>query len=213
MRADGGTVKPDRELEEVLVRRMVSGEEVAFELFSDLYIPVMYRFVQRSLAGDPELTREIVQTTLSKVIQKIGTFRGDSALTTWLCSCCRNEIAGHFRKTGRRPREVDLESEPVAAEAARRGPAEDGPERSLLRKENAGLVHEALDRLPGHYGRALEWKYLEDLPVREIGRRLELSPKAAESLLTRARQAFRDVFKRLVPAPGSNPNPETAVKP
>lgn len=210
---DGRSEKPDRELEGVLLRRMISGEEVAFELFSELYIPVMYRFVQRSLAGDPELAREIVQTTLSKVIPKLDTFRGESALTTWLCSCCRNEIAAHFRRVGRRPREVDLESERVAAEAARREPAGDGPEGSLLRKEKAGLVHEALDRLPGHYGKALEWKYLENLPVREIGRRLELSPKAAESLLTRARQAFREVFARLVPAGGGALEPETAVKP
>ena len=49
MTVEHRTDKPDRELEQVLIRRMVSGEEVAFELFSDLYIPVMYRFVQRSL--------------------------------------------------------------------------------------------------------------------------------------------------------------------
>ncbi len=208
-----GAETPDRELEAVLVRRLVAGEEVAFELFSDLYIPVMYRFVQRSLAGDPELTREIVQTTLAKVIPKLATFRGDSALTTWLSSCCRNEIAAHFRRAGRRPREVNLGDEVVASEAARKKPAGDGPERSLLRREKAGLVHEALDRLPAHYGQALEWKYLENLPVREIGRRLELSPKAAESLLTRARGAFREVFSRLVPAAGNELNPETAVEP
>ena len=114
MTVDCGADPSGRELERVLVRRMVSGEEVAFELFSDLYIPVMYRFVQRSLAGDPELTREIVQTTLAKVLPKLATFRGDAALTTWLCSCCRNEIAAHFRRAKRRPREVDLDSRPVA---------------------------------------------------------------------------------------------------
>ena len=154
-----------------------------------------------------------MQTTLSKVIPKLDTFRGDAALTTWLCSCCRNEIAAHFRKLGRRPREVDLEIESVGAEAARVEPAGDGPERGLLRKEKAGLVHDALDQLPGHYGKALEWKYLEHLSVREIGRRLELSPKAAESLLTRARKAFREVFARLVPTGGTALNPETAVEP
>jgi RNA polymerase sigma factor (sigma-70 family) len=58
----------------------------------------------------------------------------------------------------------------------------------------AQRVHAVLDRLPPRYGRALEWKYLEELSVKEIARRLEVGPKAAESLLTRARLAFRDAM-------------------
>ena len=47
------------------------------------------------------------------------------------------------------------------------------------------------------------WKYLEELPVATIARRLELSEKAAESLLTRARGAFREAFTHLKPAGGA----------
>ena len=57
----------------------------------------------------------------------------------------------------------------------------------------------ALDRFPPHYGNALEWKYLDDVPVKEIAVRLGVSPKAAESLLTRARDSFREAFSALVP--------------
>ncbi len=59
----------------------------------------------------------------------------------------------------------------------------------------------ALDQLPSHYGSALEWKYLEELSVKEIASRLKLSPKAAESTLTRAREAFRDGFTALTRTP------------
>lgn len=69
-----------------------------------------------------------------------------------------------------------------------------GPEDALRHKEVTRLVHLTLDHLPPHYGRALEWKYLQGLPVHEIARRLETSPKAAESVLTRAREAFRKGF-------------------
>jgi DNA-directed RNA polymerase specialized sigma24 family protein len=51
-----------------------------------------------------------------------------------------------------------------------------------------------LDALPRRYGDALEWKYVLGLTVEEIAGRLGLGPKAAASLLTRARQAFRDGF-------------------
>ncbi len=58
------------------------------------------------------------------------------------------------------------------------------------------FMHMALDGLPEHYARALEWKYVERLPVAEIAARSGLHLKATESLLTRARQAFRASYER-----------------
>jgi RNA polymerase sigma-70 factor, ECF subfamily len=55
-------------------------------------------------------------------------------------------------------------------------------------------VQAILDRLPARYGDALEWKYVEGLSVMEIAERLGVGAKAAESLLTRARTAFRDAY-------------------
>jgi DNA-directed RNA polymerase specialized sigma24 family protein len=68
----------------------------------------------------------------------------------------------------------------------------------------------ALDHLSPHYGeegQALEWKYLDGLSVKEIAARLRLAPKAAESLLTRARRAFRDGFSTSE-LPVDGPGPE-----
>jgi RNA polymerase sigma-70 factor (ECF subfamily) len=55
----------------------------------------------------------------------------------------------------------------------------------------------ALDYLPTPYGDILEWKYLRDMSMGEIASRLGRSPKAVESLLTRAREAFRETFTLL----------------
>ena len=51
-----------------------------------------------------------------------------------------------------------------------------------------------LDHLPGSYGDVLEWKYLQEMSVAEIAARLGVGYKAAESILTRARVAFREGF-------------------
>ncbi len=180
------------------MRRMVAGDEAAFETFCDDYIPAVYRFARRRLGGDAELSREIVQSTVCKAIAGLRSFRGKAALTTWLCACCRNEIAAHFRRHSRPIREVELNNEEVESGGAAHHAPPDGPELHLLRKESAELVHEALDALPPHYGRALEWKYLEGVSVKEIAERLGLGPKAAESLLTRARKSFRVGYARLL---------------
>ena len=53
-------------------------------------------------------------------------------------------------------------------------------------------MHAVLDRLPGRYGDALEWKYVEGRSVEEISERLGIGQTAAQSLLARARVAFRE---------------------
>ena len=62
------------------------------------------------------------------------------------------------------------------------------------------IVQRVLDHLPPRYATVLEWKYVDELSVQEIASRLGLGLKAAESLLTRARRAFRDAFRATAPA-------------
>jgi RNA polymerase sigma-70 factor, ECF subfamily len=190
-----------------LVERMLTGDEAAFETFGATYPKALYRFALGRLRGDRERTREVVQTAVCKALSRLETYRGEASLLTWLCACCRNEILMHLRRLSTHPTLVQLteltEAEGAAAPAVgflSSGPANDAardPEAALLRREAADRVHVALDALPEHYSRALEWKYLERLPVAEIATRLDLKPKAAESLLTRARSAFRQGYESL----------------
>ena len=55
----------------------------------------------------------------------------------------------------------------------------------------------ALDRLPAHYGNALEWKYVYGFSVEEIAAKLGVGLDAAQSVLARAKRAFHDVYGTL----------------
>ena len=70
----------------------------------------------------------------------------------------------------------------------------------LERQDLSERVRVTLDLLPRPYGDVLTWKYIEGLSVVEIAERLGSTAKAAESLLTRARVAFRDGFHTLAGA-------------
>lgn len=196
-RSPGSAVHRDKEL----VERLLAGDQRAFEVLADDYIPALYRFALFRLNRDQDLAEEISQATLVKVMTKLSSFRGEATLMTWICACCRMEIAAHFRRQGRRPREVELPDEGTLTDAPLHGSSLEGPDRFVFRRESMELVHAALDQLPPHYGRVLEWKYLEDIPVKEIARRLSTTAKAAESMLTRARDAFRDVYARQLNGP------------
>jgi RNA polymerase sigma-70 factor (ECF subfamily) len=185
----------DRRQELALVERIVAGDDRAFEVFADCYLPPLLAFARRRLPNHPELARDVAQTTICAVIEHLGSFRGESSLRTWICACCRNEIAAHFRRAGRRPQEVALEVEPEWEE-----PSPD-PESGLLLSERGELVHEALERMPPLQARAVEWRYAEGMGVGEIASRLDTTYKSAESLLSRGRAAFRAAYRRLADSP------------
>jgi RNA polymerase sigma-70 factor (ECF subfamily) len=172
------------------------GDEEAFDMFVDEYYPRLYRFAHPRVGSDPEVAQDVVQGTFEKVIQKLDYYRGEAALFSWLCSFCRYEIAALWRRKGKSAPEVELveDSPDVRAALDTLATGEDGPDDLLQRRELSRLVRVVLDHLPIRYGNALEWKYIHGLSVREVAARLDVSPKAAESLLTRARQAFRDGF-------------------
>ncbi len=66
------------------------------------------------------------------------------------------------------------------------------------------LTGAALTSLPCRWEQVLRWKYCQDLSVAEIAGQLGSSEKAVESILSRARAAFRQVYARLVNAGQAN---------
>jgi RNA polymerase sigma-70 factor, ECF subfamily len=196
-----------------LARRLGLAEEPAFDQFFSQYFARLYRFARVRLGGDDDAAEDVAQATLIKALAKVHTYRGEAPLFTWLCTLCRHEISQWLERTGRPAAPVgDDSAETRAALEAITQLSGDDPQQEYERRELARLVHATLDHLPGRYGDALAWKYIEGLPVDEIGRRLGLGYKAAESLLTRARQAFREGFastsqqrrRSPVPIPGSS---------
>lgn len=183
-----------------LVRRMLGGDESAFEGFFDAYSARLYRFAVTRVGHDDDAAEDVVQRTLAKALTKLGTYRGEAALFTWLCTFCRHEISAFHAGRRRLAPETPLVEESLEVRAALESvaaQASDGPEERYRQREVARLVRVTLDALPESYADALEWKYVQGWSVNEIADKLRVGPKAAESLLTRARQAFRDAFGTL----------------
>lgn len=180
-----------------LARRMLHGEQAAFEDFFSRYFPGIFRFARARTAGDTE-AEDIAQATLVKAIDKLSGYRGEASLFSWLCTFCRREIWARGQAAWKVPEPLGLvEDLPEVWAELSSALEHETPESETLRRDLARWVRVTLDHLPPRYGQALEWKYLEELSVKEIAARLELAPKAAESLLTRARAAFRDHFLAL----------------
>jgi RNA polymerase sigma-70 factor (ECF subfamily) len=178
-----------------LVAAMLGGDERAFTTFFETYFPRVYRFALPRVNRNPDVAKDVVQVTLVKAMRALGTWRGDATLFTWLCQICRRQIADHVRSERRHSSKVvliDDSDEVRAALESIEAPVTDNPLHGADRAELGRLVHTVLDRLPGRYGEALEWKYVEGRSVEEIGERLGIGQTAAQSLLARARISFRE---------------------
>lgn len=182
-----------------LIRRVLAGDEQAFESFFNAYFARLYRFALPRLNGDAEATQEVVLATLTKAMRNLSNFRGESGLFTWICQICRHEVVDRIRADRRASHVVLIDDQPElrAAIESLEAPAEYDLVRSHGRAEVGRLVRSVLDRLPSSYGDALEWKYIEGQSVEVIGERLGIGTTAAQSLLARARAAFREALERV----------------
>lgn len=183
-----------------LVKQLLANDERAFDRFFSENFARLYRFAMTRLPNDPDGTREVVQLAMTKAIRKLHTYRGESALFTWLCAITRNEMSDWLAKQGRYREHIILTEDYPEIQAAVdsfQAPASDDPAREYQRSELVRLIQVALDRLPPKYGNVLEWKYIEGYSVAEIAGKLNLGNEATQSLIARAKRAFSDVYGSL----------------
>jgi RNA polymerase sigma-70 factor (ECF subfamily) len=90
---------------ENLVARAAAGDVGAFEKLYREHIGRVYAICLR-MCGDPSLAEELAQETFVRVWQKLGSFRGASAFSTWLHRVTVNVVLGDRRSTGRREARV-----------------------------------------------------------------------------------------------------------
>ncbi len=187
----------DREEDRRRVRALLAGDASAFDAFFNEYFPRLYRFVLPRVEYAIADAQDLCQETLVRALRRLATYRGEAALFSWICQIASNELSDYWRRRRRDgTRLVFAEDDPnvQAILATLQADKSDTPEAQRYNTEIPRLVQATLDNLPGRFGDALEWKYLDGLAVVDIAHRLGISTAAAQSVLQRARAAFREAF-------------------
>lgn len=170
----GDRVERERELR----RAALAGEEFAWRTLYDDAFAGLYAYVLWRCGGLRDRADEAVQETWLTAVRRLRAFDpAAGSFAAWLRGIAANVLRNQFRREQRRMK--PLESEPLAAEESR---------------EQAERIAAALGELPPHYEAVLRMKYLEGRSVADISEERDESPKAVESLLTRAREAFRQAY-------------------
>jgi RNA polymerase sigma-70 factor (ECF subfamily) len=148
---------------------------------------------------DQDEVRNLTQETFLQAIQNIESFRGESKISTWLCSIAINLARAHIRRSRRYDvmAEEDLEGLFPTFGLFGQGREEYhewNPERFTEQAERVRLIREALDRLPEDYKTVIVLRDLEELSTQEVAQLLDTSEGAVRVRLHRARMALRKLL-------------------
>jgi len=179
-----------------VVSRMRLGDQRAFNEFFETYAPRLNSFAVRRSSLDPVAIEDVVQMTMINAMRNLGSYRGGAALFTWLCTICRNQITDACRSAARHRNLQsfdDLSDERPLASVVELTDFHDPLDDCEMDSIRAA-VRRVVNGLPAHYARILELRFGDELQGHEIAKTLQMSEDAAESLLARARQAFRTAW-------------------
>jgi RNA polymerase sigma-70 factor (ECF subfamily) len=164
-----------------LHRAVLHGDELAWRSLYDASFADLDAYVLWRCGGLRDRADDIVQETWLIAVRRIGDFDPERGLfLAWLRGIAANVLRNHFRRRTEQPLVGDDHPAPGDAE--------------LERREQAEQIARALIGLPERYEKVLRAKYLDRLTVEEIAARTDETPKAIESLLSRARAAFRAAY-------------------
>jgi RNA polymerase sigma-70 factor (ECF subfamily) len=161
---------------------MLDGDEQAFRTLYRRHTPRLYQFALRVLAGREQDAEDVVQETWIRATEKLGQFRWESNLGTWLTGIALNLCRMLFRRQDEKWLEIREDLEPLIHEP----------------QEHERIdLEDALTRLPSGYRTVLLLHDVEGFTHQQIGNQLEVSVNTSKSQLFHARRALRRMLTPL----------------
>lgn len=160
--------------------RALLDNEIAFETWYHNAMPRVYAYLYSRCGADAALAEELTQLAFVEAVRHPDGWSGRADLVTWVISIGRHKLADDFRRRGREERRQ--------AHLVERAALADG---SATLSPHDLDIEIALEALAPDQRLALTLRAADGLSIRAIARVIGRSEDATESLVRRARAAFR----------------------
>jgi RNA polymerase sigma-70 factor, ECF subfamily len=172
-----------------ILKKLKNNDRDAWEKFYNSNVNGIYRYVMSRCNNDKAPVEDITQQVFLAAVDKINFFSGaDEKLPSWLFGIARIEVLRHFQHN-----KVFVHSTDNLDEL----PSENAEANIYAEIEEESIVDQVLNNLSDGHSEVLVYKYCDQLSVKEISTKTGCSNKAIESLLTRAREAFKKYYKQM----------------
>ena len=173
-----------------LVRKILAGNSQAVIDFYNSYSPKIFRYLKKELPREED-AQEITNDVFFDAIDSLSLLKSEENILAWLYKIAKNKRADYYRK--KRIKGILLSHIPfleiVSAEIHQ-------PEFQFEKDRIRDKIEESMHSLSEEYQNILRLHYEEKIPVKDIAILFDMSFKATESLLYRARQSFKKAYER-----------------
>lgn len=171
-----------------LVKKILNGDESAVIEFYQTYSKDLLRYLRKRVPA--EEAAEILNDVFLEAIDGMLMLKKDANLKAWLYKIAYNKTIDYYRKS--KVKSILISQIPffeiVDSEVHQ-------PEFQMEKAKLKERIEKALRSISEKYRRILELHYLDHIPIKEIALVFNLTPKATESLLYRARQSFIKAYE------------------
>jgi RNA polymerase sigma-70 factor (ECF subfamily) len=183
--------------DELLVERMRQGDDKAFEQVVNLYWDRIYSRVFQ-LLKNPQDAEEVTQDAFLRAHRGLGSFRGDSAFSTWLFQIATNLAHNRYWYWWRRKRDVSMSLDQTVGQDGDTTLVDviaadvDGPGDETLTNELSRRIEECLPKLNRKHRDILALRIKDNLSYEEIAQKLGIRVGTVKSRIARARESLRE---------------------
>lgn len=182
--------------ESISLSALRKGDNQAVLAWYKFYQPKLSAFIARRVSHQPDI-EELTQETFISCLRNLPSFSHRSRLWTWMCAIAKHEIGDYYRKR-------------YAKKVLKLLPLSDwflpnfnhsSDQATTFETELANDLNEKMEhvwqKIGHYYQELLQQKYLDKLSVAQLARARGKTPKAIESELYRARQAFKIAYQEI----------------
>jgi len=179
-----------------IARRVVEGDQAAFELLMRRHNRRLYRLARATLHNDAE-AEDALQDAYLCAYRAMHQFRGDSALLTWLSRLVLNECFARLRREARRQNVIPMVDPGTQVDMdAIKADDSNAPERAAVRSEVRALLERKLDELPDAFRVVFVLRSVEEMSVEETAQCLAIPEATVRSRHFRAKNLLSESLAR-----------------
>src|SRR5205085_3367935 len=176
--------------DEVLMARLKAGDETAVRDLAEVYGSKIYQLAFRYLRNKED-AEEVTQDVLFKVYRKVGEFRGDAALSSWIyritfnAAMSRLRTAQYQRTQAEERREASADTESTGAPTRTPDVADwtDLADEHVLRAQLRARVFDAIQALPAIYRAPVMMRDIHGMSTEEASAMLKVKDQTLKSRL------------------------------
>ena len=178
------------EIEKIVEKIINENNQQAKDRFCKNFRPPLLSFIKKRIKHKQD-AEDIVQETLISALNSLPSFNFKSSTFSWLCAIANHEIADFYRKE--KIKTIIFSKSRVLEKVASQAL---GPEKNCLKQELKLEIKNVLKSLNEGYFKILRLKYIEQLPMKIIAKQMDITVKAVESRLFRARKKFKQKWQQ-----------------